>query len=54
MAKLKKNKVIIYTKFRRVVASRGKGDVTREGTQEHLLIKLYFLNFRGVYMVFAF
>lgn len=55
MAKLKKNKVGIYTKFVIVVTSRGKRDVTREGTWKYLRTdKIVFFKLRGVYRVCTF
>lgn len=54
MAKLEKTKVMIYTNFRVVVTSRGKGDVTKEGTQAYLRTdKFVFLKLRSVYRMFT-
>lgn len=46
---------MIYTKFRIVVISRGKKDMTEEGAQGHLRTdKVEFLKLRREYRVFAF
>lgn len=46
---------MIYTKFKIVVISRGKKDVTEEGAHGHLRTdKVVFLKLRRAYRVFAF